>query len=114
MTHFFHWDGIYVTYQTLVSRSELKEGGEGGGEEDRKICEFNYASIVFTVQKNFFGNIWGLNVEPAASETFGLETASRIIKRIGFSRHRNLVIIKQNNTNKGFVGTFIPRNSFCV
>lgn len=38
-------------------QGELKEGGGGGGEGKKtEVCEFNYASIVFTVQR-FFGNI---------------------------------------------------------
>ena len=83
MTHFFHWDGIYITHQTEVSerRSEVaKRGGRGRGDRERggrqsEICEFNYASIVFTVQ-SFFGNIRGPYVEPAASEPFKQKTAT--------------------------------------
>lgn len=61
MTHFFHWDGIYVTYQTQVSRRDrasLRKGGRRRWRRRQKeICDFNYASIIFTVQKHFFGKI---------------------------------------------------------
>lgn len=78
MTHFFHWDGIYITHQIQVKerhrswkggagRGERRDRGFQRGKEDkREICEFNYASIVFTEQR-CFGNICGPYVEPAAS-----------------------------------------------
>lgn len=56
----------------IQEQEELKK-------KQKEICEFNYASIVFTVQR-LFVNIWRPYVEPAASYAFKLETATHIRK----------------------------------